>query len=484
MLTLRLFDNDYKGSSLKLRRESDKSEGEVDFSALSDSEKSAVRNALSEISGISLSALEAKGAVIFPSKSVKSDLNGADKIILSVQNLESENPTIKTTNIMGFFAVGDFLHVEIRSRFERSDAQFFLHYMLQKACNAAPTVELTRTGKNPLRSFAVYLFPAFLKRALEQGLFRTYVRHEYNDSALRGPIDFPRHFKKNVPFTGKIAYRTREASRDNPLAHLVRHTIEYIGERGGMGNLLSSVRGEVNEIRTCTERYKKSERNLVIAKNEKPISSPFYSEYENLRKLCRMILLSEQNSYTNAQNQKINGIIFDGAALWEEYLNVALQNQIRKNHLPFFLEHPNNRTGAGRNYLFKNPDERKAVAIYPDFLLHEDDAKGEVRAVLDAKYKNLSGGSVPREDYFQVLTYMFRFKCKRGILIYPYRADENEQDLQADSRLFLAGHDEAICFEVLGLGIPQGATSYMEFSEKIGEAENKKLRTCLATLVR
>lgn len=465
MLTLRLFDNDYKGSSLKLFAESGE---KVNFTDLPESQKSSVRKALSDISDIPLSELAEKGAIIFPSKNAKSDLNDKNKIILSTQKLESENPVIKTTNVMGFFTVGNAVQIEIRSRFDKGSMQFFLHYMLQKVCNVAPSVELSQTSKNSLFSFAVYLFPTFLKRAMEQGLFRTYVSRAYNDSHIRGAIDFPRHFRSNIPFNGKIAYRTREFSQNNPLTHLIRHTIEYISEQKNLNGLLEPVSAEISEIRAHTENYHRQARNIIIAKNAKPLANAFYSEYENLRKLCLMILNGEKNSYTTSSKQKLNGILFDGASLWEEYLNVSLREQLRAKSPAFLLEHPNNRTKKGGKYLFKD----NHYLIYPDFLLKSADEDDKYIAIFDAKYKHLEEGNISQEDYFQVLTYMFRFDCNRGVLIYPYSQCEKKSDLS----LKLAGkHANGIHFHAFGFLIPsyQDDCSYNDFKKRMKKSEEE-----------
>ena len=47
---------------------------------------------------------------------------------------------------------------------------------------------------------------------------------------MRGTIDINRHLKLNLPFNGRVAYRTREFSHDNHVTELIRHTIEYISK--------------------------------------------------------------------------------------------------------------------------------------------------------------------------------------------------------------------------------------------------------------
>lgn len=468
MFNIKLYDNNYQGFKL-----ADVS----DFAKLNEAERTKIRKALDSINNLSLKELEKKGVIVFPTNAVEKELDASKKEILSVQNLMTE-PTIKTGNIMGFFSIGNDVQIEIRSRFDNDDKQFFLHYMLSKVCNVAPTITLTDANNDPFYEFCVYLFPTFLKKAVTQGLFRTYVTREYNDSNIRGVIDFPRHFRNNIPFNGKIAYRTREYSHDNFTMQLVRHTIEFISENNSLRKILlidEDMRNAVQNIRGCTESYTKSARTFVINKNLKPITHPYYTEYEPLRRLCLMILTHKRISYGQTKEHQINGIIFDGASLWEEYLNVALHEQMRNkpDYKDYELEHPNNRTKQGGKHLF----EGNHGPIYPDFILKKSK---KVEVILDAKYKRLEDENgkknVSREDYFQVLTYMFRFSCDRGMLIYPYASEKEKADSDSEP-LYLKDHDQKITFETLGLEIPTETNDFKDFSGKIKEKENQLLNS-------
>ena len=439
------------------------------FSDLKKPQKNAVKDVLKSINNISLPELEKQGVIIFPSKAAESELKDEDQTILSVQNLEGENPTITTRNVMGFFSVNG-VQIEISSRFDSGEKQFFLHYMLSKVCNVAPTIELTHANKDPLYDFAVYLFPAFLKKAVSQGLFRMYITREYNDSNLRGVIDFPRHFRNNIPFNGKIAYRTREYSSDNFVTQLVRHTIEFIAENSNLRRILSlddETRGAVQEICGNTGSYDRLSRNFIINKNLRPLSHPYYTEYEQLRKLCIMILTHDKISYGESQKNQINGILFDGASLWEEYLNAVMQEQIGDK---FELEHPNNRTEQGKKWLFEKENGHNFTEIYPDFILKEKDSN-KIMAIMDAKYKHLENGA-GNPDFFQLLAYLFRFNCDRGILIYPYEKNEKEPE----SNLFLKDHENKVILSVLELGIPEygDKTELKDFAKQM-EAQEKSL---------
>lgn len=462
MLVIKLKDNDYQGISYRIFRNK---EG-LSFSELDEDEKKHIRNALDSFNNISINELEERGAIIFPSKPVEKDLNDKDKIVFYVQGLESDKPNIKTSNIMGFFSYKNVVQFEITSRFDKDERQFFLHYMLQKVCGVAPTVELAQAGKNPFYEFFVYLFPTFLNRAIVQGLFRTYVKREYNDSNIRGVIDFPRHFRYNIPFNGKVAYRTREYSQDNYVTQLIRHTIEYIAENQNLKSILScdeDMRDAVKAIRGCTGTYTRNSRFFIVNKNMKMLSHPYYTDYEPLRKLCIMILTHNKMSYSSSSEKLINGIFFDGASLWEEYLYKVLEGC--KDWQGVTVEHPNNRVKTGRYYLFEPHKE----LIFPDFIIKSISDKNKL-IIADAKYKHLEGANIPREDCFQVLSYMFRFKSEHGLLLYPY----SEDDPEPYKSFYLAEHNKKIDLSAWGFKIPQynNNTEYPNYKKSMKEAED------------
>lgn len=310
-----------------------------------------------------------------------------------------------TGNIMGFVGYNG-TQVSIRSRFAKDDGNdYFLHYMLQKVlCLNVFNLDFQSDREN-IFDFLIYLFPGFLKEALRQGTYREYQVRKYNDANIRGRIDIAQHIKQNIPFTGKVAYSTREYVADNHVTQLIRHTIEYIKQHPMGGNILNSdekTREAVGIINACTPTYNRMERHKVISQNLRPLSHPYYYAYRDLQRLCMRILRHEEMKY-GADDNQIHGILFDGAWLWEEYLNTFMKE--------LGFTHPRNKTGEGKEHMFIKP---RAVPVFPDFYL-------DGKIVLDAKYKRHETlfGNSQREDRFQVLAYMHIFDVNKGGLIVP-----------------------------------------------------------------
>ena len=316
---------------------------------------------------------------------------------------EVKDGKLFTGNIMGFIGYGD-TKVRIHSRFAQGDDDYFLHYMLQKVF-AINLFDLKyHSDEESIFDFLIYLFPAFLKRAMRQGLYKEYQTREYNDADIKGRIDVARHIRMNVPFAGKVAYSTREYAYDNHVTQLIRHTIEFISNHPYGGGILKNddlTKDAVSLIKDATPTYSQNERRKVINQNLRPLSHPYFSEYRHLQHLCMQILRYEEIKYGRNEDE-IYGVLFDGAWLWEEYLNTLLRDCGYK--------HPQNKVFSGRIHLFTD----NSGARYPDF--YKDGI------VLDAKYKRYEDIALQRidgDDLHQVITYMYILSAQYGGLIVP-----------------------------------------------------------------
>ena len=406
-----------------------------------------VRKMLLRFDDVSLEQLQSESC------NAKADLGDKD-YIFSLTEKESDKPGFKTSNVMGFFSLDEDVRVKISSRFDNSGKDFFLHYMLQKVCNVAYTPR-TESGEDAFYDFLYQLFPYYLNEALAQGIFRAYVTREYNDANVRGPINVARHIKYNIPFNGKIDYHTREYTTDNVITQLIRHTIEYIRSlqygKIVLENGSKDLRDNIMAIEMATPTYSRNDRLNIIRRNARPVTHPYYTAYEPLRKLCLAILTNQKLSYGEDSDNMIAGILFDGASLWEEYLNVLMQEKFGER-----LLHPNNRNGFGRQYFF----EGTSGEIFPDFLLDIKPDSGNVMTagqVLDAKYRN---NALDSDVYKQMLSYMFRFDSKIGKLLYPVSSKDCDKD-EGKAKVLKLRRDFNIVLETIPFFIPD----YSEKSE-------------------
>jgi len=425
-----LTDNDYKGTPFADIGVSD--ENERDLKCIADINISELRFE------------EHPNLIVFPP-----NIRDAKDKIGDGQICFIHNRTIRTGNIMGFIGI-DNTQLSIKSRFAPKNSEdFFMHYMLCRVLSLN-VFSLSHSYKNfSVLDFLLYLFPSHLLSAYNQGVFKTYLRKQHNDERVRGAIDVVRHIRQNIPFWGKVAYNKRELSYDNSLTQLVRHTIEYIETNKYAAGLLTStavLRNVVRAFKEATLTYNRHEGMNIIQQNLRPVVHPYYTAYTALQRLCIQILRHEGLKYDNAENE-VYGILFDGAWLWEEYLNTLLrklsfthaENKLRKKGILMYGNH----------------------SVYPDFY------KKDEGVVIDAKYKR----GQDADDLLQIVAYMHILPALKGGFVYP-SSEENTKVFIGE----LNGYGGKV-FKY-PLLIPQGIDNMEDFCMQM-EASEVNLLHCI-----
>ena len=362
-----------------------------------------------------ITELRNEGVIVFPPP-VKRTEAGELSVSEKESVLSRDKTGYRANGIMGFIGMerdtnGNLINerLEIRSRFDTGNNEpHLLQYMLQAlhghdTYQTSPEYNTSASFEDQILDLLKYAFPLYLRNAIQKGILKQYVTRKYNDSNLRGPIDFNQHIRKNTPFTGRIAYTQREYSADNYIIQLVRHTIEYLKQQGATSAAGREYRNDVHIIQQATPRYSPHDRLRVITENvQRPVRHGLYAEYRELQEVCLLILEGRRSKFATG-NRKLRGILFDGPALWEAYLDTLL-----KTH----YWHPNNKTTIGKQKLFQG--YLPGNTVYPDFI-----SKGaEPRIVLDAKYK--PAPNIKSDDYMQMLAYLLRFESQKAILVHPY----------------------------------------------------------------
>ena len=405
-----------------------------------------------------LEQLEREGVFVFPEI-----IKDAEDITKDQMILQSVNDSYRTGNVMGFIGRGNERLI-IESRFCTDDNDFFFQYLLDRVLDFPNIVDLETDADqdNRLFNLLLFLFPYYLKKASRKGAFKMYLRNEYNDDNIKGTIDVARHITQNTPFTGNVAYSQREYSYDNYLMELVRHTIEFIKIKPYGNNLLIKVKDEVKLVVDATPEYEHYDKRKIIADNKQnTVRHAYYHEYRALQHLC-LLILQHQKHQIGSGTRQIYGILFDGAWLWEEYINTLIDD---------LFYHPMNKGGKGAQRLFA----RNIGLIYPDFISRSCG----IRIIADAKYKPID--NIGNKDYLQVLAYMFRFDAKKGFYFYPEA--ENTEDLQLWMNKGSTYEENVeprndICVTKHGLKIPKHSDDYIDFVARMNTNE-KEFRKAL-----
>lgn len=420
-------------------------------------------NELYDISGKKISDLKNQdGFLIYCNEDkLKDDVENNSIFTISGDKLT-------TYNIAGFVGTQNTL-LSIRSRFAKENRDdYFLHYMLQKVFNINISTLEHATDRNKAFQFLPYLFKYYFLQAMSQGLYKKYVWNKYNDSKVKGTIDIARHIKHNFIFTGNIAYNVREHSYDNNINQLIRHTIEYISNLKMFSMMLENddMIDLVQDIRSITPTYSEKNRQQVINNNLKSDIHPYYSEYEPLRQICLQILMEDDELKYGRTENKIYGILFDAAWLWEEYLNTLIKE------IDSSVTHTRNKEGAGMIKMLKDMDNNKDCwHAYPDFYSKESGI------VMDAKYKHAKEiKDIARDDRMQIISYMHILGAATGVFLYPTDKESDKENKHniLSGKLNIPDKNTDEYIYQYSFKIPQGEINSMQdFIDEIEKSEIK-----------
>ena len=320
---------------------------------------------------------------------------------------------LDTGNLMGVLRFRDkknrnkAVQVQVLSRFDTGDKNYFLNYLLSKAFDVSlGTDEVSSNPESILDNLLDLLFIRRLADAAGSvGLFKQYRERRNNDWNFKGRLDLPRHLRENVPLMQGIAYVKREIEHDVPLNEIILLAAKAVRKRRA-------------DIFDRNEDARKALRDLLVAIPDpgsvrdvlrerscrEPVSQPYYREaYEPLRQVAKMILEKEQWSlFADDGDAEVSGVVFDGSWLWEEYVATVLANRGFRHGTEPVLR------------VFENKEKR----FIPDFYRPNGSGEQGCDIVLDAKYKR-SNPAGQREDVHQVLCYLLLTGAKFGGLVFP-----------------------------------------------------------------
>lgn len=361
-----------------------------------------------------------------------------DLMDYAVENGETASQRIQIIahNIMGVFTLSDRhsrLRMQITSRFDNPEGeQPFLSWLLKKVCSINQTHYLPASAGNFWNFLLEILFWAKLASARKVGLYRQYVKQKYNNLKFKGRLDMDRHILRNFPLKDKIAYSRREICYDNPINQLLRYAITICERDFGHEMASPDAAQMAMAIKTETITWRRDALNKILANKDvvRELRHPFYAEfYEDLRVLSLMLIDKMgvelyANKAIPKNARQINGVVFDGAWLWEAFLAKLL---------PAEWVHANPETGAHKIFALRRKDGSLTRELYPDFRLPVEGDKQLASVILDAKYKRgdtSDGLSVRREDMYQCLGYMLLTGATAGGVIYPpsLPGDFSDQD--------------------------------------------------------
>ena len=244
---------------------------------------------------------------------------------------------------------------------------------------------------------------AAARRAFGRGLLHGYRVEEEALHTVRGRIRFTEQIRRRFGNALPIEVRYDEFTADILANRLVKAAAGRLGRmrlrsqaaRGGLG----SVAGMLEHVSPVEFPPSAVPELRFDRLNE---------HYRGVVGLSRLIL--RHSAFESGRGDvRASGFLLDMNVLFQEFVTVALRERLGVSDRT--LRSDRDIRGITRITL----DEAGAVGLEPDLFWWDD---GVCTFVGDAKYKNLTGASVPKSDLYQLLAYATALDLPGGLLIY------------------------------------------------------------------
>ena len=258
-------------------------------------------------------------------------------------------------------------------------------------------------GEIPMDYILYASFISRLKLAKLSGFPSVYKKIPFRDYALHGSLDVKNFIKKDQPFMGKISSRKSSRVPDEVVARVLLKAYDILVRKNTKFALYDK---EIKNFLLANANGKmKSIRDIDTALNSKSVMNELYKDYKIALQIARIIILQDSR-YTNESAVKnLNfGYLLYAPNLFELYVERLIRSVLGEFGGKFSLETQ-----------YKIPGSN----LRPDFAIKDE--KGEILAVLDAKYRhfcNANLGETDCKNLLQIKRYAKKAGSNTGILIY------------------------------------------------------------------
>ena len=274
--------------------------------------------------------------------------------------------------------------------------------------------QLNETGISTLRHFNmldvfVRMFLTNLVLLTQRGLARHYHSVEDNLPRLRGRIRFPQHIRRNVANRARFYVAFDEFTADRPVNRLIHSAIHKLRPITHPDN-----RQLLHQLRICFSEVPRSERPEVDWERHRIDRS--MRHYDAVMAWVGLFLFN--HGLATFSGKHVNqALLFPMEEVFEDYVSDGFRRHQRGYRV---------RT-QGPQKAFTRIGGADAFHMKPDIAL-VCRRSGEVRFILDAKWKEIDGGGkdpkhgISQGDVYQLYSYGRKFGCATVALIYPRTA--------------------------------------------------------------
>lgn len=323
--------------------------------------------------------------------------------------------------------------------------------MLEKSGFEFSNIYSTFSDEMIFEYLLVGLYKSAFSEAFENGIYKEYITEYVSTSKPKGQIDFQKLIDNFGLMDGKVHVSYRERSINNRINRLIiaaykklKRQFPYLTEK----MIDNSDEKRELDFLSFYIPYNDQKETKIIQEAMKPISHPFFSNYEKLRIISIQILENNAVSPFDNDNDITNSILFYVPDLWEKFLEETL----------FKLDILNIGTVDSQNTI----TVVDSLSIRPDFIARNN--QEEPILVLDAKFKpSWAAGRFDLNDYTKCIRDMNACNAHITGVIFP--TNNNEFDAVRVNNI--SEYNQIDKFLRVKLLVPEQGESYTLFKEEI-----------------
>lgn len=364
--------------------------------------------------------------------------NNTDQRFITLRGNRWDNFGLETGNIIGHLSYKDH-HINIGSRF----GDEFLKYIIADADGFLEIDNLGAINKQGNNHWLLqYYWVIKLKKAFRLGLPKVYEKHTAISSKVKGKIDVV-HFELN-----KTIAKYKTTSRNHSFFCnqnlLILEAFKKVNKE-----FLSKDLFVIKQAFSVVGRGEKRNKKELL--NVKKFTNPFYSDYNEVLSISKMLL--ENGTVDIGTNAKMSGFLFDVSMLFEYFIRKLL----KRNGFEIHSKNENiYKIPTGTNYT-RN--------LFPDLIA----TFGNKTFLLDVKYKSFDNRyGVKREDLFQLYTYLGQISNNINVDYIGFVYPTNDKTKETITNESVTVFGKKISFIVVFLYVPKGSKNfYLDFSTSI-----------------
>ena len=303
------------------------------------------------------------------------------------------------------------------TRTEKNQPFFVASLLLRGKLKFSRNLNVDFNDNSIFDFYMLWVLKNHFEKACQKGFFKKYQRFERNDDRPRGTLDISRHIRLNLGMeNGKIAYSVRDNTPDNAINHLILTAYDYLKKKypelvyenfdNNMEQVLKQLKYEIG--------YPRYDRKTILAKTRLPIAHPYFTEYEQIRKDCHLILRDDGVSPFGNEKEDIEGLLYYVPDLWEEYVEDFIRPKLSRfnkeqDDYSFSFE------AQKPIRVLTDIDGYGGNSTEPDFVFsykESSDTKDIPYLIIDAKYKNKWDRALKGESFDLLEDYT---KCARDM---------------------------------------------------------------------